>query len=87
MDIMNYYPTAPEIQIEKPVCLDKMHELSRILSAGIPHLRTDFYVIDGKVYFGELTFFPGSGFNVIKPDCIEREMGSWITLPEKRKKK
>lgn len=84
MDIMNYYPTAPEIQIEKPICLDKMLELSRILSAGIPHLRTDFYVIDGKVYFGELTFFHGSGMKQYVPRSFEKTMGDWMELPKEK---
>ena len=87
LDMELNYPTDPKVEIKKPECLDEMLALAKKLSAEIPFLRTDFYVVDGKIYFGELTFFPGSGFNVIKPDLVEREMGSWIALPEKRKKK
>lgn len=78
------YPTDPNVDIKKPECLDKMLELARELSKGIPFLRTDFYVIDGKIYFGELTFSPGSGFMKMTPEIFDLEMGSWIPLPDKK---
>ena len=77
------YPTDPNVKIEKPACLEEMLSIAAKLSAGFPFLRTDFYVINGKVYFGELTFFPGSGFMKITPESFDLEMGSWISLPEK----
>lgn len=83
MDVMNYYPADPETKIEKPVCLEKMLELSKTLSAGIPHLRTDFYIIDGKIFFGELTFFHGSGMKKYVPRSFEKTMGDWMELPKK----
>lgn len=84
MDVENYYPTDPDTKIEKPVCLEKLLELSRVLSAGIPHLRTDFYIIDGKIYFGELTFFHGSGMKKYEPRNFEVTMGNWMELPIKK---
>ena len=78
------YPTDPNVDIKKPECLDKMLELARELSKGIPFLRTDFYVINGKIYFGELTFSPGSGFMKMTPESFDLEMGSWIPLPDKK---
>ena len=42
---------------------DKMLEYAQILSKDFPQVRVDFYEIDGKVYFGELTFFDGAGFD------------------------
>lgn len=84
MDVRNKHPNAPEIQIAKPECLEKLIELSRKLSEGIPHVRTDFYVINEKIYFGELTFFHGSGMQKFEPESFEIEMGNWLTLPEKK---
>lgn len=78
------YPTDPTVDIKKPECLDRMLEMARELSKGIPFLRTDFYVIDGKIYFGELTFSPGSGFMKMTPESFDLEMGSWIPLPDKK---
>lgn len=55
---------APEgFTIPKPDCMDEMFEIASKLSEGIPFVRVDLYQSDGKVYFGELTFFPQSGFD------------------------
>lgn len=55
---------APEdFTLPKPDGIDKMFELASILSRNIPFARVDFYNINGKIYFGEITFFPASGFD------------------------
>ncbi len=64
-----------------PTQLKKMLELSRILSKEIPFLRTDFYIIDNKIYFGELTFFPASGMSKFEPEEWDSTIGSWLQLP------
>lgn len=66
----------------RPPQLEEMLSLARKLSAGIPFLRVDFYVVDGQIYFGELTFFPASGFVPFKPAKWDDVFGSWIQLPE-----
>ena len=65
---------------EKPSCFDKMRELAAELSAGIKHVRVDFYEIDGHIYFGEYTFFSGGGFERFYPDFWEKRLGDWIDL-------
>lgn len=75
------FPTDSNHQIERPQRLNKMLDLARTLSAGIPHVRTDFYCIDDKIFFGELTFFHGSGFENFTPESLGNEMGKWIKLP------
>ena len=57
-----------------------MKELARILSAGIPHLRVDFYEINGKIYFGELTFYHCGGFAKIYPEDWNLKIGEWLKL-------
>lgn len=84
LDVAINYPTDPNVSIKKPDCLDEMLEMAKVLSAGLPFLRTDFYVINGKIYFGELTFSPGSGFMKVTPESFDKEMGSWIPLPEQK---
>ena len=76
------YPTDLNREIDRPKVLDELLNLSRKLSAGIPHVRTDFYVVDKKIFFGELTFFHGSGLEKIEPESLNRQMGDWIVLPE-----
>lgn len=75
------YPTDKNHEIARPKALDEMLELAKKLSEGIPHLRTDFYSIDEKIYFGELTFFPESGFGSYSPEQFGVEMGKWLNLP------
>ena len=65
---------------QKPENFEKMKELSRILSAGIPHLRVDFYEIGGKIYFGELTFYHCGGFAKIYPEEWMITLGDWINI-------
>lgn len=49
--------------IPKPKCMDKMFAIAEKLSKGIPFVRVDLYQCNGKVYFGEMTFYPQSGFD------------------------
>ena len=69
--------------LEKPVFLEEMLELSRKLAKDIPHVRVDWYYVDGQLYFGELTFFDASGYDDFEPDEWNEMIGSWITLPKK----
>lgn len=48
-------------KIEKPQGFEKMLEIAKKLSKGFPHVRVDLYNIEGKIYFGEMTFSSGSG--------------------------
>lgn len=63
--------------------IDEMLKLAKALSVNIPFLRTDFYVVQNKIYFGELTFFPASGFDAFQPETFDIEMGTWLELPVK----
>ncbi|WP_276861677.1 ATP-grasp fold amidoligase family protein [Anaerococcus tetradius] len=64
-----------------PKNLNKMLELSRILSRDVTFLRTDFYIIKNKIYFGELTFYPESGFGKFTPKNWDGLLGDLINLP------
>ena len=66
--------------IEMPKGLSKMIKLSRLLSAGLPHIRVDFYEIKGKVFLGELTFFDSGGMASFYPPRWDHVWGSWIDL-------
>ena len=75
------YPTDKNVKIDKPKSLNKMLELAEKLSKDIPHVRTDFYSINDKIYFGELTFYHESGYGKFVPEEFGEELGSWIKLP------
>ena len=85
IDVRNGHPNAA-VPPEKPVCFDEMRTLAEKLSAGIPQLRVDFYEVDGKVYFGELTFFHWTGLVPFKPEQWDYTFGEWIELPSKKKR-
>ena len=75
------FPTDQNRDFDKPKVLDELLTLSKKLSMGIPHLRADFYIVDNKIFFGELTFFHGSGMEHITPVAFDNQMGDWIVLP------
>ena len=81
------YPNSTQ-KIQKPINYELMIEFAEKLSRNIPFLRVDFYEINGKIYFGELTFFPGSGFEEFRPEKYDRILGDMLELPkEKREEK
>ena len=76
----NGHPNSDK-PIGKPEQFDLMIELSRKLSKDLPHVRVDFYESDGKIYFGELTFFHWGGFVPFEPKEWDDKFGEWIELP------
>lgn len=75
------HPNAKET-ISKPEKLEEMIELAKVLSKGIPFVRIDFYEVSGRVYFGEITFFPASGMEKFIPEEIDKKLGDLIELPK-----
>lgn len=57
-----------------------MIELAEKMARGFNYVRVDFYNIDGKIYFGELAFYPSSGFGVYGPEWADEWLGSLITI-------
>lgn len=76
----NGHPNSKK-EIIKPDNFDGMIKISEALSKGIPHVRVDLYNINGKIYFGELTFFHWSGLTPFVPEKWDSVFGSWLELP------
>lgn len=76
----NGHPNA-KIEPKKPRNFEQMLRLAEKLSENIPQLRVDFYEIENKIYFGELTFFHWGGMMPFEPEEWDRTLGEWITLP------
>lgn len=72
-----------EGKINKPLNFELMIDLAEKLSKGIPHVRVDFYDVNGHVYFGEMTFFDSSGFAAFDPEEWDYKYGDLIKLPKK----
>lgn len=65
---------------EKPLEFDKMKELAKLLCQGLPHVRVDFYIVNHRIYFGELTFYHNAGYSLVKPSEWNLKLGSLIDL-------
>ena len=78
------YPPDYDRSIDIPSSLRRMIELAERLSSEKPFARVDFYETHGQIKFGEITFFPASGFGPFTPEEWDETLGSWITLPQKR---
>lgn len=82
LDIINGHPNALEPPA-KPATFEEMKSIAKILSQGFPHMRVDLYEINGKVYFGEITFYHFGGWVPMKPLKWEKVFGDWLELPTK----
>ncbi len=83
LPFINGHPNAAR-EIAKPEGFEEMLRLAEALGKGMPQSRIDFYNINGKIYFGEITFFHWSGLMPFQPEEWDRTFGSWIELPEKK---
>lgn len=81
LDFRHGHPNSPNCP-KKPETFDEMKRLAAVLSPDIPQVRVDFYEVDGKVYFGELTFFHHGGFVPFTPEEWDYRFGEWIKLPK-----
>lgn len=79
LDIVEDIPNSEEV-LEKPQNWDYMVEMAKTLSKPFPFCRVDLYNIDGKVYFGELTFYDSGGCVSLHPEKWDRRVASWIDL-------
>ena len=69
-----------EEQPEKPTSYSEMLEAAKMLSAPFSHVRVDMYNINGKIIFGELTFFNASGYVQFTPDSFDYTIGDKFDL-------
>ena len=69
-------------KISRPTRFEEMLDIATTLSKGFPHVRVDLYNINGKIYFGELTFFHFSGNVPFEPKEWDYKIGEWLELPK-----
>ena len=68
-----------EEEYSKPDNLNEMLEIAHQLSKDFPFVRVDLYNVEDKIYFGELTFYPWTGYVQFTPDDFDFELGSYFT--------
>ena len=81
LDLINGHPNAYKLP-QKPATFDEMVALTERLSKGFPHLRIDYYDVNGRIYIGEFTFSHWSGLVPFEPYKWDEIWGGWIALPQ-----
>ncbi len=76
------YDRYEKIDVPKPKNLDRMIKFAGILSENFAFVRVDFYEIDDRLYFGEMTFTSSSGMDKFYPEEYDRIVGDYLVLPE-----
>lgn len=80
LDLIQVHPMSGKT-FEKPANFDEMKQIAAKLSTGIPQVRIDLYDVNGKIYFGEMTFTHHGGLVPFHPKEWDYTFGSWINLP------
>lgn len=70
-----------DFEVEKPKCLDELISLCKKLCANMSQVRIDFYVINNKIYFGEITLYTAAGLTNMIPEAMDEKIGELINLP------
>lgn len=74
-----------DFTLRKPACMDEMFRIAEQLSVGHPFVRVDLYECNERIYFGEMTFFPDSGFDENLLPETDEYFGNLINLDTVRK--
>jgi len=75
------YTDPSETDVEKPKTLGEMVKLSEVLASPFPYVRIDWYDVDGRLFFGEITFHHDGGYQRILPESWDYKLGSLLKLP------
>ncbi len=81
LEIVTDYPNFGD-SVKKPSQFNEMIKIANTLSKDFPFVRVDLYLIESKIIFGELTFYPWSGFIGFHPDEFDFQLGNKFILPK-----
>lgn len=73
-------PNNPAAEASPPEALPELLAISRRLSSAFPFVRVDLYLVGARIFFGELTFYPGGGFSRFHPSSFDRLFGSYLNM-------
>lgn len=83
LNIKSAHPVSTKENLPpKPSSWEEMKLVATKLSEGLPHVRIDLYEVNGRVYFGEFTFYHWAGCGNFEPEEWNKKLGDWIVLPE-----
>ncbi len=75
-----YYFSPIKKNVQKPKVINELLRISEILSQDFPYVRVDLYIVENKIYFGELTFRPYGGFMSFVPESFDIQLGNYLNL-------
>lgn len=81
LDLIQQHPMSGR-QFGKPAGFEEMKQVASQLSKGIPQVRIDLYNVNGRIYFGEMTFTHHGGIVPFHPESWDYKFGEWLRLPE-----
>lgn len=73
------YPVVEEVSA-RPQALREMLKIAEDLAADFPFVRVDLYEVEDKIFFGEMTFYPGKGVERFSPRSCDESLGKWLDL-------
>lgn len=79
LDLIQYHPMSGK-KFSKPKNFEEMKQVASKLSKGIPQVRIDLYNVNGKIYFGEMTFYHHGGMMPFHPQKWDIIFGNWIKI-------
>ena len=68
----------------RPACFEELIKICKILCKDMIQVRIDFYIIDNKIYFGEITLFTANGMQKMIPEEMDAVLGNQLKLPGER---
>jgi hypothetical protein len=80
VSVENHTPLKMDLKEPRPVNLKRMIEIGNELSKGYSYIRIDFMECNGNLYFGEMTFYHGSGYNKFYPPDFEAEYSKKLSI-------
>ena len=84
MNVFIRYDQRMQDTVKPPKNYNEMCQIAKKLSSKFPHVRVDLYNQNGAIWFGETTFFSGSGYTIFEPDEFDFMMGKAFKLPQRK---
>lgn len=80
LDVSRTDERPQDVPLQSPPNFEQMMTIAESLAKDFPHVRVDMYNVKGKIYFGELTFYDGSGYMTFNPDSFDEQLGSCFDI-------
>lgn len=84
IDMDQGYTSIPSTLLPRPDALNELLSVSDILSSNLNYVRVDLYLVDSKIYFGEMSFTPNAGLLRFRPDSMDERWGALFEMDRRQ---